>query len=281
MKLDFYATYRPMIARPQFDNTYREYPSTPKLRPLIRCFWGSGSNFDPHAAPLYLNRPLNPDTCHDIIFIHNHNTEKTTMIFTGLSDSTAIDQWDEGDTNISIFAVRFYFWTMHFLSRVPLVDTLNKIISPDCFLPDMGALCESIFSEADIKLRIQRMEQYLLKRIDDHHTSPAFLNGVDYLLRTRGTGTLQELSRHLGYSSRQVQRIFLASAGITPIRLMHLVRYQFLWQDMLSTREMDYLSAVQQYGYVDQSHLIADFKKYHDKTPIEALKMSLISYTDG
>ena len=41
---------------------------------------------------------------------------------------------------------------------------------------------------------------------------------------------------------------------------------------MLRAGRLDYPDAVAAYGYTDQSHLIADFKKYHSLTPTAALE---------
>lgn len=130
-------------------------------------------------------------------------------------------------------------------------------------------------------------EQYLAELFDFGNISTSFFNGVDFIVKKKGVGTLKQLSEYLCYSKRQRQRTFIDAVGITPKYLMNLVRYQSIWQEMLSSCSMDYISAVYKYGYVDQSHLISDFKKYHSLTPKEALNnvtcrnMSLISYNDN
>ena len=73
---------------------------------------------------------------------------------------------------------------------------------------------------------------------------------------------------HLDVYKRQ----FLHTVGVPPKHLMNLIRYQCLWQQMLRAGRLDYPDAVAAYGYADQSHLIADFKKYHSLTPTAALE---------
>ena len=59
--------------------------------------------------------------------------------------------------------------------------------------------------------------------------------------------------------------------GVGPKRLSDLVRYQFLWQELLLDPRFQIQDAVQKYGFSDQAHLQNTFKKYHSMTPRQAL----------
>ena len=60
-----------------------------------------------------------------------------------------------------------------------------------------------------------------------------------------------------------LERLFHEYVGITPKKLSNLIRYQFLWRDILCEPDFDVLSAVHKFGYTDQSHLLREFKRYH------------------
>lgn len=60
-----------------------------------------------------------------------------------------------------------------------------------------------------------------------------------------------------------------------PKQLTSLVRYRYLWNDILFNKHFYVLDAVQLYGYTDQSHLLHDFKKYHTVLPGEAKRYAL------
>ena len=64
-------------------------------------------------------------------------------------------------------------------------------------------------------------------------------------------------------STRQLERLFHEYVGITPKKLSNLIRYQFLWRDILCEPDFDVIDAVYKYGYTDQSHLMREFKRYH------------------
>lgn len=56
--------------------------------------------------------------------------------------------------------------------------------------------------------------------------------------------------------------------------MSNLVRYQFLWRDILLEKDFDVLSAVHKYGYSDQSHLLREFKRYHSMDIQEARNLA-------
>lgn len=226
---------------------------------------------NPLTSPFYEHTLVIPDTCFDMIFIQNYNTGVHKTLFVGLNNSHNIDSWSEQDTNISVFAIRFNFWTMNIISKYPMTKTLNQVIDPYEIFPAFKNFSISIFSVQKFQERIFLAEQYLSSLLDLGNISAPFFNGVDFMIKKNGVGTLKQLAEFLCYSERQTQRIFVDAIGITPKHMMNLVRYQSIWQKMLSSYKMDYSNAVYKYGYADQSHFISDFKKYHSLTPKEAL----------
>ena len=72
-----------------------------------------------------------------------------------------------------------------------------------------------------------------------------------------------------------LERLFHEYVGITPKKISNLIRYQFLWRDILCEPDFDVLSAVHKYGYTDQSHLLREFKRYHSMDIHEARTIAL------
>lgn len=69
--------------------------------------------------------------------------------------------------------------------------------------------------------------------------------------------------------------LFHEYVGITPKKLSNLIRYQFLWRDILWEPDFDVFNAVHKYGYTDQSHLLREFKRYHSMDIHEARTIAL------
>lgn len=226
-QVDFNLTYRPEIANPlTTDINYITVMATPLLQPYIRCFWGSTDCFNPNISTYYDSTLVIPDTCFDIMFIHNHNTGLNKILFVGLSSSYNIDIWSKQDTAIPIFAIRINFWTMNIISKYPMAKTLNQIIELNEIFHNFKDFCIEIFSTPKFSQKIVLVEQYFAKLLDFSSISTPFFNGVDFIINKKGVGTLKQLSEHLCYSKRQTQRIFIDAVGITPKHLMNLVRYQ-------------------------------------------------------
>ena len=274
--IDFHTRYRSATAVPfTEDKTYVNIAPSPLLQPYIRCFWGSACSFNPHESSIYGHILIIPDTCFDLMLIKNHRTGRIKHIFLGLNNCPVLDSLDEQDKKIYIFAVRFPMWAMNCISRLPMEGTLNQAVPSGDIFPSIEELCEKIFEEPLFNRRMLIAEAYIKKLMRTDEISLPFFNGVDYILRQKGTGTLKQLARHLCYSERQVQRIFLDAVGTTPKQLMSLVRYQSVWQELVALRNIDYMNIVCRYGYTDQSHFISDFKKYHSVTPREAVRIML------
>lgn len=95
------------------------------------------------------------------------------------------------------------------------------------------------------------------------------------MLPGRGTLSVAELSRSVHISTRQIERAISENVGISPKRLSSLIRYQYLWQEMLLTPRFDVQDAVLRYGYADQAHLLREFKRFHGMLPGEAYRYAM------
>ncbi len=269
---DFQKKYVSHIANPyNFDATYVTIPPSPLLRPYIRCFWGSTMSFNPHVVPFYNNTLIIPDTCFDLILLKNHDSGKIRLLFVGLNDRYTFDKWQKNEQDIEIFGLRFNFWALNFLTDYPMANTLNKIIAPAAIFPAIDELAERLFSVPSFGGRMALAEKYLMELIDNGKSKTHFLQCVEYMITNQGVGSLADLASYVCYSKRQLQRIFFNTLGISPKHMMNLIRYQSIWQEILQAGEVDSLSLVAKYNYADQSHFIADFKKYHSLKPQDAL----------
>ena len=104
----------------------------------------------------------------------------------------------------------------------------------------------------------------------------AVFNGtIHNILTNKGYIDVSKLAKEAFVSTKQLERLFHESVGITPKKLSNLIRYQFLWRDILCEPDFDVLSAVHKYGYTDQSHLLREFKRYHSMDIHEARTIAL------
>ncbi len=117
-------------------------------------------------------------------------------------------------------------------------------------------------------------EDFLLKRLNLNRQNNDVMNAIDKILVSKGNLKIAELSDHTTLSNRQLERLFKANIGVSPKKLSNMIRYQYLWQEILFSPQFDVQNAVHKYGYHDQAHLLNDFKKYHSLTPNNAIKFA-------
>ena len=130
-------------------------------------------------------------------------------------------------------------------------EWLDKIIRPK--LLELKTLQE----------KISFTEQVLLKRLSDVRENTVVNDTIQNILINKGSLDIAKLAKESFVSTRQLERLFHEYVGITPKKLSNLMRYQFLWRDILCEPDFDVLSAVYKFGYTDQSHLLREFKRYH------------------
>ena len=54
------------------------------------------------------------------------------------------------------------------------------------------------------------------------------------MLETKGNLSMTDLQREVVISSRQLERLYLEHIGVSPKSLAAMVRYQYLWNGLLS-----------------------------------------------
>ena len=269
--------YRPATAHPFLHNaSYVEVQPCDALRPYIRCFWGTPQPASGTHLPPAIPRLVIPDTCMDIIFNMDVDHNELEDRFSGINITSFQTQAQAVPSTSSCFAIRFYFWAVPLFSGESMRNVLNPVPDVEPYFKNFRRDFEQIlFEHLSIQERVARAEQYLVNRLNLNKQNQFVMNAVYKVLASRGTAQVAELARYAMTGQRQLERLFQEYVGVSPKRLSGLVRYQYLWQDILKHGLFNVQDAVYRYGYTDQSHLLNDFKKYHSQTPAEARAFAL------
>ena len=257
--------YRPLTATPFKRNSfYTELFPCKELQSYIRCYWGTENphiQFENDDAP----ELVIPDTCADIIYHIDYTDNTVTGGFCGVNDCSfhAHGRGNIGHI-VSTFAIRFYAWSVYAFSDDSLQSTMNGYF-------DVGSRFEWLDKSIRPRLlelktlqeKISFTEQVLRKRLSDVRENAVVNNTIQNILLNKGSLGIANLAKESFVSTRQLERLFHEYVGITPKKLSNLIRYQFLWRDILCEPDFDVLSAVYKFGYTDQSHLLREFKRYH------------------
>ena len=248
--------FTPMTAQP-FRSGYREYSPCSALKPYIRCFWTSVDQ---------VGRLVIPDLCADVIF----DVESSSTFFCGVSDESFVSMRPN-----ETFGIRFYSWTAALFAEDSLCNTLNGSF-------ELGEHFRRLEKELAPKLacvkttgqRIALSEMFLINNLKERRCG-LFTEALGEMLSMHGVCTLGEMSKRLHVSSRQLERVFSEYLGLSPKKASMLIRYQYLWHDILSEGDFNAADKATEYGYADQSHLLKDFKKFHLVYPKQAKELAI------
>lgn len=265
--------YKPVTATPyRCTEEYMEFAPSDALKPYIRCFWGSRRAVTQEENCADKTRIVIPDTCMDIIFHVDFTHNKISSCFCGIDDRTFATSPDSGGKKtFFVFAVRFYPWSAALFAEESLRETKNALLDADCHFPTLRKEIERyLFDAADICQFIPVAEKILLSRLNERHQNQTVFHAVARMLEKKGNIMVSALERDVFVGNRQLQRLFLEYVGVSPKSLAAMIRYQYIWNELLHDKNLNKADAAARYGYADQAHLCHDFKKYHSMNMAEA-----------
>jgi AraC-like DNA-binding protein len=141
-----------------------------------------------------------------------------------------------------------------------------------CFSKMKKEIEPLLFNLDSMSERISVTEKFLIRHFYAEKYSAPVMQAVNEILCRRGNIRIEQLTADMHISSRQLERLFLSRMGISPKKFASLVRYQYVWNDVLFRPGFNIQDEVYESGYSDQAHLLHEFKKYHSMTIIEAEK---------
>ncbi|MBQ4537404.1 MAG: AraC family transcriptional regulator [Lachnospiraceae bacterium] len=257
--------YQPLTATPFKRNIYyTELSPCKELLSHIRCYWGTENSLiqikNDDTPELVI-----PDTCVDIIYHIDYTDNTVTGGFCGINDCS-FHAHNNGTIGhmVTTFAIRFYAWSAYAFSDDSLQSTMNGYFDAGSRFEWLDKIIRPRLLELKtLQEKISFTEHVLLKRLSDVRENMVVNDTIQNILINKGSLDIAKLAKESFVSTRQLERLFHEYIGITPKKLSNLIRYQFLWRDVLYEPDFDVLSAVQKFGYTDQSHLLREFKRYH------------------
>jgi AraC-like DNA-binding protein len=263
---DLSSLYKPITAQAA---TFEGCMPCGLLTPFIANYWGTEgvSQEKVKFEPLLII----PDTCMDVIFDINHTTGAVNGQLCGMGETAITFIPTRTNDVVSRFAIRFYFWSIHFYSSFHLHDTADNYNDADLYFKGWKSyFTEMLLSTFTLGERIEKADRFLMSKLDTSHYNYHVMNALYHMLKNQGASSVKDICAYTCISQRQLERLFQEHIGTTVKKTANLVRYQNLWRDVAFQEYFDVQDAVLKYGYADQAHLINSFKGYHTMLPSEA-----------
>lgn len=276
--MEFYQIYNPITATPfACSDAYMEFAPCDALKPYIKCFWGTRQPIKQLKTDIPTQGVVTPDTCMDIIFDIDFTNNRIDGGFCGIDDRTFYTHNNNDEEKmISTFAIRFYAWSAVLFSEESMRNVKNAFYDVEYHFAKLKRELEPmLFDIVTMEERIAIAQRYLLTHFREECKKPLVTEAIAEILTRKGNLRAGELAKELHTSNRQLERLFREYVGTSPKNLASMVRYQYLWADILQNPEFDILDGVHRYGYVDQAHLHRDFKKFHSMNIAEAKRYAL------
>ena len=145
----------------------------------------------------------------------------------------------------------------------------DEIVSlDDLWGPEAKSLEVYLAGLRSVPEKIRALEKELLRRLHAARWIDTSLQPItDLIQRERGGVSVEWLSKASGLSRQHLTRKFRQQVGVTPKQYCRFARFHALLNRVYFHSQVNWASVAAEYGYYDQAHLIAEFKKFTGLTP--------------
>ena len=260
---------------------YTEQPPSPALAQHLECLWFL-STADSSPATGASERVL-PDGCVEWIFHMGSPFQR--RITTGTAGIPG--EWErqprsfvvgeltrflllQPSGEVAVMGVRFRPGGAYRFLPYPLSDFTDSTIPTGDVWGHQGTYLEQAVLEArNNRQRQQLVEEFLLQQLVITTPRARFDLAVKEILRTRGQTRVREVANQVGWSSRQLERDFEASLGLSPKSFSRIIRFQNLLRLVGEGALREWVNLAIEGGYADQPHMVREFREFAGQTPAE------------
>lgn len=172
--------------------------------------------------------------------------------------------------NTRKFGIRLKPETFHMLFKAPASKLFSDYTSFDNLeVKDALPLAEKLGTAKTLHEAAAIAEQYLMQRLRQYSLENNYLiEAVRIIRQNRGDISIEELSRSVSVSPRQLQRTFKDQFGTSPKTYLRIIRFSNAYKDMFTLQETEGWAGLSYYlGYSDQAHFIREFKEFSGTMP--------------
>ncbi len=242
---------------------YREIPASPKILHLVLSFWeflAKGKNHEQTIHEVF------PDGCISLFYYGNENADVNLLFVNNLSLETV---------KTRIFANDVY-WGMRFspaacakiLRANPSEIQSQALIESKIFSHITGGLLEKLIHCRNFEEAIKIYEAQIKSlQITCDETDEKTAEVVKIIEENRGEIRVSKIAKAVHLSTRQLERRFKKSAGLSPKQYARTRRIRATAVNLVEAGEMNWASRAAEMGFADQAHLTHEFSTLTGRSP--------------
>lgn len=200
------------------------------------------------------NKVIIPDNCIDILF-NCDRTKPEVRVYGTVSRCKPVELIADNH----YFGIRFMSATLpNYINLAPedMPDNDYNLLE---IISEGAGVVESIVSCTDFS---QQVKMYNAHFANKPLLKPSQVTQhlISKVIRQNGNIKINELEKDIGYSSRNIQRIFLGDTGVGLKQFSRYLRMQIAVTLLGHRQKYSLTDIATELGFSDQSHFIKDFK---------------------
>jgi AraC-like DNA-binding protein len=238
--------------------TYAVYQPHRELSHCIECYWSYTADSD-----LKKHNIIVPDNCSDILIDFNQsNGPISSFIGTMTKPVTSV--------KTDVIGIRFNPGYAYSFFGIPMSEFTDIDIRLTDFWKPASLLEDELGKRKNISQKIGFLQEILLKnKTKLMPLENRFSIALKKLSEKTEYDSVESLGLELNISRQHLRRLFLKYMGINPVLYMRICRIRKVLKHMKQLNNPTNFSHIaQDFGYYDQSHMIADFHEFTGSTPL-------------
>jgi len=256
--------------------TYQEIKPSAALQDYVDCYWlqsftgAVGNELSPtqRCPPFGMVEIIVhiDDNCSEVCF--NGKWEKLPRIFlAGLYRDPVL--W-RSSANTRKFGVRMKPETFHLFFKAHAATLYSDYTAMENIMgKEAIQFAEQVSEAGDLRSVIARTEAFLMTQLRKTRLESNYMMEAAKLIRSaQGDITIEEVSKSVFVSMRQLQRSFRDSIGTSPKTYLRIIRFRNAYRGMQKLEETGgWTGLTYDLGYSDQAHFIREFKEFSGLIP--------------
>lgn len=251
-------TYRPKVWQDSV-NDYQEVAPDIRLSSYIQSYWISYT--DSSSPP---SRVI-PDLCSDVIV--QLSTELDVLQVNICGPSTHFF-YSYSDQPLIYFGIRYYLGGMYPFLGQSFKGLKDQLLELALFEKGIATdLIACLSGQESLSALIESANLYFLERLN-RLTVKKISAPIQTFFEEQYRGiSYSESIASSSLSERTLQRTFREETGLSPYEVFDVLRFQKVYQELVSRPTIDHLDLVEKYVFFDQAHYSQKLKKMTGLSP--------------